>query len=118
MTKAATAERFVTSMAAVTWPDDAVNMAPYVVDWLLPILEYRGSGTHKYIPTEALNQHFGLPQGAGVYSYVSFDDDSYLLRTCNDGVKVWDAKKNPHKDGKIVVDTDAESCDDGSSKPE
>jgi len=51
-----------------------------------------GTGSHKYIPKEMLNNDLNLPDGAGVYGYAKFSDDSYLLFTCPGKVAYWSGK--------------------------
>jgi hypothetical protein len=83
--KSKLAGEFCVAMAQRMFPDDAAGMAVYCLEWLDTIANTTGSGSHKYIPTDWLNDKLGLPQGAGVYGYVKFEDDSYLLRLCSLG---------------------------------
>lgn len=46
-------------------------------------------GTHKYVPKEKLNADLGLKDGEGVYGYARFQDGSYCLMTCMNGIAVW-----------------------------
>lgn len=85
----------VQSVSREKFPDNAKEMECLTLDWFIPVIEYRDSGSHKYIPKDKLNEKYKLPCGAGVYGYVSFADNSYLLRTCNDGLISWDANSDP-----------------------
>lgn len=59
----------------------------------MDVFDHKGGGTHKYIPTEKLNNDLGFPQGAGVFGYWLMGDGSYLLRTCDGPLCVWSGKE-------------------------
>lgn len=66
-----------------------------------------GTGSHKYIPTERLNNELGLPQGGGVYNYVKMKDGSYILLTCRGPLAYWSGKadepaKFPKERGELI----------------
>lgn len=89
MSKAKTAARLAMAYAQVVFPDDAVGMSKHTIDSVTHISDC-STGSHKYIPADVLNRHLGLPQNAGVFGYVRFDDGSYILQTCSHGLAVWD----------------------------
>lgn len=56
---------------------------------MIDVFDHVGYGTHKYIPTERLNDDLELPQGAGVYSFWKMTDGSLLLLTCGGRLAYW-----------------------------
>ena len=56
---------------------------------LLDCFDIAGQGSHKYIPEDRLNAAMGLPSGAGVFGYVKFADNSYVLRLCDGRLASW-----------------------------
>lgn len=89
MSKAQMAAEFVKAMCLMKFPEDAKGMSKLVVDWLT-FANIKDSGSHKYVPKDRLNAELGLPEGAGVFGYVMFEDNSYILKTCRDGIAHWD----------------------------
>lgn len=90
--KAKVAAMMACNSAKVRFPDDADGMAKMEMDFfaMAGVLKYTDSGSHKYIPTEDLNEALGLRQGGGVFGYYKFEDGSYVLMTCSNGLAVWD----------------------------
>ena len=76
------------AIAKEKWPDDAKGMSTMMMSMIANLADC-SYGTHNYIPQDKLNQELGLPNGAGVFAYYKFDDDSYVLLTCNDGLAIW-----------------------------
>lgn len=64
-----------------------------VTGGFLDVFDFKSFGSHKYIPTEKLNEDLGLPQGGGVFGYIIMADGSYLLRTCGGRLAYWSGKK-------------------------
>lgn len=89
MSNARMAAQFVKHYAEATFPDDAKGMSKHVMDYLT-FADIKDRGSHKYIPTERLNAQLGLPDGSGVYGYLKFADNSYILLTCYAGIAHWD----------------------------
>lgn len=52
-------------------------------------------GSFKYIPTDRLNADLGLPNDAGIFGYVRFTDESYLLQTCDGPLAIWSGAETP-----------------------
>lgn len=88
MSKAKMAAEFVKAMCLLKFPDDARAMSKHVVDWLT-FADYT-TGTHKYIPSDKLDDLLDLEPGSGVYGFLYFNDGSYILLTCHDGIAWWD----------------------------
>lgn len=89
--QAMTAARLINAFCQVTWPDDT-GMASTIASGWTACFNITSTGTHKYIPTAAINTLLGLPQGAGVWGYNRFADGSYLLLTCDGPLAVWDGE--------------------------
>jgi len=88
--KAKLACEFAVAMAQRKFSDDVKKMAPYCLEWLnFMMVDGMSYGSNKYIPTQDLNDELGLPTGAGIYAYYKFEDGSYALLTCSDGLAVW-----------------------------
>ena len=99
MSKAKLAVWFARVGARDKFPDDAEGMSKIVLGWLVSIGVDASYGTHKYIPTSWLNEQLGLPDGAGIYGFYRFDDGSYALLTCRNGVIAWNGSEgNPEFD--------------------
>lgn len=87
--KAKTAALMVQAYATACFPDDGIGFEKHCLDNFLYVGDYVSQGSHKYVPTERLNDQLKLPQGAGIFGYVKFDDGSYILQTCSNGLAVW-----------------------------
>jgi hypothetical protein len=93
---AKTAALYIHSFCVVTWPPkegdklSGTKRASTVANGdMIDVFDHKGGGTHKYIPTEKLNEDLGYRQGAGVFSYWQMADGSYLLRTCEGPLAYW-----------------------------
>ena len=72
---------------------DSAQMASTVLNGgFADVFDFKGSGSHKYIPSDKLSQDLGEPLGAGVYGYLKMYDDSYVLMTCNGRLAHWSGK--------------------------
>lgn len=91
MSNARMASEFVKHFANAVFPNDAKGMSKHVVDYLT-FADIKDRGTHKYIPADELSAKLGLPEGAGVYGYIRFQDCSYILLTCHAGIAHWDGE--------------------------
>lgn len=91
MSKAKNAALLAVAYAQAAFPNDAIGMSKYTIRNVLYIVggDNYSEGTAKYIPKDELNKALGLPDGAGVFGYVRFDDGTYVLETCSNGLAVW-----------------------------
>lgn len=90
---AQTTAYFIQAYCAVNFVDSSRMESVVAEGRLIDAFDHNGYGSHKYIPTQKLNEHLKLPQGAGVYGYWFFSDGSYLLRTCPGPVAFWAGKE-------------------------
>jgi len=59
---------------------------------ILPVLDFKSEGSHKYVPEDWINEQLQQPAGGGVWGYIKMQDDSYILRLCN-GLATWGGSK-------------------------
>ena len=90
---AKTASRMITAYCRALFDKDPDKMGSTMANGsLIDAFDHKGYGSHKYIPTERLNDDLGLPQDAGVYGFWTMKDDSYLLLTCTGELACWSGK--------------------------
>ncbi len=90
------AAEYLHAWCRAKWPtplkhqSDSAQMASTVANGgMMDVFDFKGHGTHKYIPSDKLTVDLGEPKGAGVYGYWKMADNSYLLLTCNGRLAYW-----------------------------
>lgn len=93
MSAAKIAAMLIHAHCRATWPDSGAEMGSTILNGaFLDVFDFKGSGSHKYVPDERLTADLGEPKGAGVYGYVRMYDDSYVLKTCKGPLAIWSGK--------------------------
>ena len=99
------ASKYMQTFCQATFKDPERMESTMFQGGMLDCFDIIDTGSHKYIPAERLNEELGLPQGGGVYNYVKFSDNSYLLLTCEGKTAYWSGKENEKAEWRSPLST-------------